>query len=158
VERILKHNVNNRSKNVEMARGAVYSYLKGTAEYEKWRLEEIVRASSVYRQQRFTSFRSHNARVIRDEKLLPAHVNFMVQAFRYRGKANYRDAIYLSYGRDRIESLAQFVIDLADVAGAFCLMTGHYVSRRVIRNDWTDFVDDIKRNIRFDMPFDPVEI
>lgn len=142
----------------EMAFGAVCSYLKGTAEYEQWRLEEQVRESSAYRQGGYNSFRTNAAKALRDAKLRPAHVNFIVQAFRYRGKANYRDAIYLSYGRDNTERLRQFVCDLGVVSGAFSLMAAHYVAKRVVRNDWTSFVVDMAEHAKFEVPYDLNEI
>lgn len=154
-------NANNLSlepTNREMALGASYSYLKGTAEYEQWRLEEQVKDSTAYKQGGFNSFRSNTAKALRDAKLRPAHVNFLVQAFRYRGKANYRDAIYLSYGRNDKDRVRQFVTDLGAVSGAFSLMAAHYVAKRIVRNDWALFVTDIMEHAKFDLPFDLAEI
>ena len=152
------HDLNKEPTDQDMALGALYSYLKGTAEYEQWRLEEMVKDSREYKQGGFNSFRSNAAKALRDAKLNPAHVNYLIQAFRYRGKANYRDAIYLSYGRDNSERLRQFVSDLATVAGIFSLMAAHYVSTRVIRNDWAAFRADLKEHAKFKLPFDLDEI
>lgn len=152
------HDLNTEPTDEDMARGALYSYLKGTAEYEQWRLEEMVKSSREYRHGGFNSFRSNAAKALRDAKLNPAHVNYLVQAFRYRGKANYRDAIYLSYGRDDTERLRQFVSDLATVAGAFSLMAAHYVAKRVVRTDWDHFIADIEEHAKFELPFDLSEI
>ena len=149
-----RHDLNAQPIDRAMALGAALSYLKGTAEYEQRRLEEAVRSSRDYRQAGFANFRSNAARALRDAKLQPASVNFLVQAFRYRGKANYRDAIYLSYGRDESVRLRQFVSDLAKVGEAFSLMSAHFVERRVVRNDWRLFVEDLDRYARFDLPFD----
>ncbi len=152
------HDLNAEPADSEMARGALYSYLNGSAEYEQGRLEEIVKDSPAYKQGGYTSFRSNAAKALRDAKLSPAHVNYLVQAFRYRGKANYRDAIYLSYGQDDTERLQQFVTDLGVAGGSFSLMASHYVSRRVVRNDWTLFVADIEEYSKFELPFDMGEI
>ena len=152
------HDLNTEPTDEDMARGALYSYLKGTAQYEQWRLEEMVKSSREYRQGGFTSFRSNAAKALRDAKLNPAHVNYLVQAFRYRGKANYRDAIYLSYGRDDSERLRQFVSDLAAVAGAFSLMAAHYTAKRVVINDWAEFSADLEEHAKFELPFDLSEI
>lgn len=153
-----RHDLNTEPADEDMANGALYSYLKGTAEYEQWRLEEMVKTSREYRQGGFNSFRSNAAKTLRDAKLRPAHVNYLVQAFRYRGKANYRDAIYLSYGRDDTERLRQFVSDLAAVAGAFSLMAAHYAAKRVIRNDWAEFSADLEEHAKFELPFELGEI
>ncbi len=152
------HDLNLEPTDREMALGAAYSYLKGTAEYEQWRLEEQVKDSAAYKQGGFDSFRSNAAKALRDAKLRPAQVNFLVQAFRYRGKANYRDAIYLSYGRDDTVRVRLFVTDLGTVSGAFSLMAAHYVAKRVVRNDWASFVADITEHAKFDLPFDLAEI
>lgn len=152
------HDLNNKPTNEDMARGALFSYLKGTAEYEQWRIEKMVRESAEYRQGQFTSFRTQAAKALRDARLNPACVNYLTQAFRYRGKANYRDAIYLSYGKDDSERLREFTSDLACVARAFSVMAANYVARRVIRNDWVAFGADLKENARFELPFDLSEI
>lgn len=152
------HDLNTEPTDEEMARGAIFSYLKGTAEYEQWRLEEIVKNSREYKQGGFNSFRSHAAKALRDAKLQPATINFLVQAFRYRGKANYRDAIYLSYGRDNTERLLQFIADLSAVSGAFSLMAAHYISRRVVRADWAELVEDLNEYAKFGLPFELGEI
>lgn len=152
------HDLNTQPTDEDMANGALYSYLKGTAEYEQWRLEKMVEKSPEFKQSDFTSFRSKAAKALRDSRLKPAHVNYLIQAFRYRGKANYRDAIYLSYGRDDMERLRQYVSDLAVVAGAFALMAAHYASKRVIKNDWAEFSADLEEHARFELPFDLGEI
>lgn len=152
------HDLNTEPTDRELALGAAFSYLKGTAEYEQWRIEEQVKDSAAYKQGGFNNFRSDAAKALRDAKLGPAHVNFLVQAFRYRGKANYRDAIYLSYGRDETDRLSQFVTDLGTVSAAFSLMAAHYIAKRVVRNDWELFVADITEYAKFDLPFDLAEI
>lgn len=152
------HDLNTEPTDEGMAKGALYSYLKGTAEYEQWRLEEQVKDSREYKQAGFTSFRSNAAKVLRDAKLNPAHLNYLVQAFRYRGKANYRDAIYLSYGRDDTGRLRQFVSDLASVARTFSLMAAHYAAKRVVKNDWSEFIVDLEEYAKFQLPFDLGEI
>jgi hypothetical protein len=148
------HDLNTLPEDEEMAFGALCSYLKGTAEYEQWRLEEQVKSSSEYRRGGFNDFRTNAAKALRDVKLSPANVNYLVQAFRYRGKANYRDAIYLSYGSDQSDRLNQFVEDLCAVSGAYTLMAAHYLARRIVRSDWVSFIEDIGTYAQFDLPFD----
>jgi len=152
------HDLSVTPTNHEQAFGAAISYLKGTAEYEKRRLEEEVRDSSVFKRKGFADFRTIAARTLRDARLSGAQVNFLVQAFRYRGKANYRDAIYLSYGADNSGTLTVFVQDLANVARAFALMAAHYLSRRVTQDNWQSFANDIAANARFPLPYDLSEI
>lgn len=152
------HDLNTLPDNKEMAFGALCSYLKGTAEYEQWRLEEQVKNSSEYRRGGFNSFRTNAAKALRDAKLSPAKVNYLVQAFRYRGKANYRDSIYLSYGSDQSDRLNQFIEDLCIVSGAYTLMAAHYLARRIVSSDWEAYVEDIGNHAQFDLPFELNEI
>lgn len=81
-------------------------------------------------------------------------MNFLVQAFRYRGKANYRDSIYLSYGADRTGTITSFVSDLSIVAERFLTMAARYVARRVERGTWQQFAADMDENLRFETPID----
>ncbi len=152
------YSLNNTPENEQQANGAVMSYLKGTAEHEKCRIEERVKNSAAFRSQGFADFRKKAARQLRDNELSRGHVNFLVQAFRYRGKANYRDAIYLSYGDDNTRILETFVQDLASVSKAFVYMIAHYIPKRVVRGNWAEFVADVIMNARFRMPFEINEI
>ena len=68
----------------------------------------------------------------------------MHEASRYRGKANYRDAIYLAYGRSVPALLTTFVDDLAVVLAGFAAMAAAYASRRMGRDLWTSFVNDLE--------------
>lgn len=150
-----KFDQNTTPENSEMALGALYSYLKGTANYEKERLEEVVKKSREFKEGGYTNFRTNAAKALRDAKLTQGNVNFLIQAFRYRGKANYRDAIYLTYGNDYTERLAQFVCDLNDVSSAFVHMANAYVSRRVVAHAWANFVADLGENAHVGLPFEP---
>jgi hypothetical protein len=132
----------------EQAWGAACAYVGGTADYEKWKVEERVRASSEFKSLSVDSFRTNAARDLRDKKLASGQVNFLDQAFRYRGKANYRDSIYLSYGANRTDAIAQFLNDLFIVSCAFLKMAQHYVSRRVEASSWRHFVADLDINCR----------
>lgn len=138
----------------EQAHGAIISYLKGTAEHEKERIEKIVKSSKEFKELKVANFRTNNAKEVRDKVLTGRHVNILVQAFRYRGKANYRDSIYLSYGTDNSETLDTFVTDLVTVANTFVFMVSHYVPRRVECGSWSQFREDLTTNARFELPFD----
>lgn len=143
------HDLNTRPDDEESAYGAIVSYLKGTAEYARWQVEEEVRSSREFRALGVDNFRTKAAREIRDNKLSREKVNFLIQAFRYRGKANYRDSIYLSYGADNSDTVTEFVSDLSLVAAKFVTMACHYVSRRTEKGTWQSFVGDSNANFRF---------
>jgi hypothetical protein len=131
--------------------GAVCAYLSRTADYEKWKIEEEVRDSREFKDLKTNSFRTEAARQLRDSRLRKGHVNFLVQAFRYRGKANYRDSIYLSYGANREPAIRQFLTDLVSVGSAFLRMASCYVNRRVDASCWQHFLSDLNDNCLFDI-------
>jgi hypothetical protein len=66
------------------------------------------------------------------------------EASRYRGKANYRDAIYLAYGRSVPRMLDGFIDDLATALGGFAAMAASYVSRRIGQGTWMAFLGDLE--------------
>lgn len=143
--------LNTYSEDTEQAWGAATSYLKGTGEYEKWRIEERVKTSSDFKKLGVTNFRTKLARECRDKQLAKHGVNYLIQAFRYRGKANYRDSIFLSYGYDNTKMIEAFVEDLETVSSAFQRMAAFYLSRRVERGTWAEFIDDLNTNTRLSM-------
>jgi len=145
------YDLNIYAADTEEAWGAITSYLKGTWDYEKWRIEERVKKSSDFKKLGVSNFRTKVARECRDKQLAKHGVNFLIQAFRYRGKANYRDSIFLSYGYDNTEKIEAFVEDLQIVSHAFQCMAACYLSRRVERGTWTEFIDDLGKNTRLSL-------
>jgi predicted RNA methylase len=73
-------------------------------------------------------------------------------------KANYRDAIYFSYGWKSTERLHQFVSDLGAVSGNFSLMAAHFVARRVVIAAWEAYAADMMEYSQFDLPYELDEI
>jgi hypothetical protein len=128
--------------------GALVSYLNGTADYERGRYTEKIKFSKEYKKTGFDSFRTKAAREMRDAIFNKHCVNFLVEAFRYRGKSNYRDSIYLSYGDDYSVKIEEFISNLLTVAGGFYKMASCYVSKRVQSGTWEEFSNDIKQNMK----------
>jgi len=153
-----KYDLNTRAENNEEAWGAVVSYLKGTWDYEKWRVEEKVKASREFKALGVNDFRTKSARALRDDHLAKSGVNYLIQAFRYRGKANYRDSIFLSYGDNNLDKIDAFVLDLEKVSLAFQRMAAFYLSRRVEKGAWTMFTDDLKENSRLSLSVEHLEV
>lgn len=141
-----KYDTSTHPTNIEEAIGGVFSYLKGTAKYVQWQTEERVKNSREFKNLSVDNFRTKAARELRDNKLQGGLVNFLTQAFRYRGKANYRDSIYLSYGDNREGEIEIFIKDLENIALKFLKMAAFYASRRVEKGTWKAFIDDIDRN------------
>ena len=141
-----KYDTSNHPTNIEEAKGGIFSYLKGTAKYAQWQTEVRVRESKEFKELGVNDFRKKVAREMRDNKLQNGMVNFLTQAFRYRGKANYRDSIYLSYGDNREDEIEVFIQDLENIALKFLKMASFYASRRVEKGTWKSFVEDLDRN------------
>ena len=85
------------------------------------------------------------ARALRDAAFSRRGIAFLHEASRYRGKANYRDSIYLAYGRSVPRTLGSFLDDLAIALGGFAAMAAGYVSRRIGREAWIAFIEDLEQ-------------
>jgi hypothetical protein len=104
-----------------------------------------VRETPAFKALAVTDFRKQAARNLRDAAYARRGIAFLHQASRYRGKANYRDAIFLAYGSSVSTQLSGFIDDLLTVLKAFAAMAGAYCSLRVGKAAWADFVDDLDR-------------
>jgi uncharacterized protein (UPF0332 family) len=152
------YDLNDYADSDEIAHGAIVSYLKGTHGYKKWESEERIKNSREFKALGVANFRKNVARELRDNVLERGYVNYLVQAFRFRGKANYRDSIFLSYGPDKEEIISQFTTDLLDVSNAFIRSAALYASKRVERGSWDEFIDDIDENTRLSITTDAIKI
>lgn len=140
-----KHSLTVTPTDPEQAWGCHAEYLAGTAKWEQWNIQERVRESKDFKALGVDSFRSVAARQLRDVAFDRRGIAFLHQASRYRGKANYRDAIYLAYGRSVPSLLEGFIDDLAAVLSAFGAMSAAYVSKRIGRQAWNAFLDDLEQ-------------
>jgi hypothetical protein len=140
-----RHSLVNKPTTVKEAWGCCAEYLSGTAGWERWNIEERVRETSAFKALGVSDFRTKAARELRDSWHARRGIGFLHQASRYRGKANYRDAIFLAYGASVPSQLSGFVDDLLVVLKAFAAMAGAYCSLRIGKVAWTEFVDDLER-------------
>lgn len=140
-----QHHLVNTPTTAQEAWGCCAEYLSGTAGWERWNVEERVRDTAAFKALGVADFRTKAARELRDAGYARRGIAFLHQASRYRGKANYRDAIYLAYGTSVPTQLSGFVDDMLVVLMAFAAMAGAYCSLRVGKAAWTDFVDDLER-------------
>ena len=131
------------------ARGAVISYLSGTADWYASYETDKVRDFSAYKKLGKSDFRTKAARKIRDAHLAKKAVGFVHEAYRYRGKANYREALFLGYGKNTGAQLTNFVSDQVVVLRGFLAMAGAFASRKLGAQLWTDFVADVDANKAF---------
>jgi hypothetical protein len=136
-------------KTLAAATAAATGYLSGSAKWYAWLETERVRESREFRALNVTNFRTHAARELRDTRLRSRTMGFVHQAFRYRGKANYREALFLAYGRTTETTLAGFVDDQAVVLKAFVAMAGAFAGKKLGAQLWTEFLADVAANRAF---------
>jgi hypothetical protein len=101
-------------------------------------------------------FRKKAAQRLRDQRLGRKSVGFLHQAIRYRGKANYREALFLGYGPSTETLLAGYVDDLATVLSGFVIMAGAFVVHRLGQPLWDDFVADVESRRAFSLSARPI--
>jgi hypothetical protein len=124
------------------SQGMLLTYLKGTAGWVVGNIKERLKHRYNLR-----DFRTAEARRLRDRNL-PVRINVLNCAFRYRGKANYRDGLFLTYGEPHSWLTQDFVSDLFTVA-SFAFVCGlAYAERRVGRNQVHDFLNDSRVHFR----------
>jgi hypothetical protein len=134
---------------VSAATAAAVSYLSGSANWYAWKATEDVRKSSDFKKLSVTDFRTKAARQLKDARLSQRSVGFVHQASRYRGKANYREALFLAYGKSTETILKDFVAEQASVLRAFLAMAGAFSSRKLGKVLWDEFVVDVDANRAF---------
>lgn len=140
-----KHSLTVAPKNAIQGFGCLAEYLSGCARWEQWNLEQRVRSQSEFKKLGVDNFRTKAAIVLRDVAFQKVSLSFLHQAYRYRGKANYRDAIFLAYGSGVPSLVSGLIDDLADVSTAFSSMAAAYVSARIGKDFWNAFINDLEK-------------
>ena len=131
------------------ALGAAAGYLSGSAKWHAWRTEDDLKPSREFKDLGVVNFRTKAARTLRDQRLEKKCIGFVHQAARYRGKANYREALFLAYGAGTETILSGFVEDMSVVLQAFLAMAGAFAKRKLGKELWEEFVSDIDANKAF---------
>jgi hypothetical protein len=124
--------------------GCCAEYISGTAEWEQWNVRERLLEHRDFKVLKVDNFRTTAARTMRDGWYAKRGIAFLHQAARYRGKANYRDAIYLAYGKSVPTLVDGFIDDLSQVLRGFMAMAAGYASIRMGRDLWSAFLDDLE--------------
>ncbi|WP_234791171.1 hypothetical protein [Agrobacterium rubi] len=131
------------------ATGAAASYLKGSAKWHASKQELALRNTREFKALQVDNFRTKAARKLRDDKLAGRSIGFVHQASRYRGKANYREALFLAYGKGTENALSGFVADQTAVLRAFLSMAGAFCAKKLGKKTWDEFVADVEANRAF---------
>ena len=135
------------------AYGACHAYLSGSVDWWRWKTEENVKSSNKeFKNLDVSNFRKKAARELRDKHLEKKTVCFLHQAFRYRGKANYREALFLGYGSNTEATLDTYIEDLSLVLDSFVCQAGIFCSRRLLGKDiWKEFLNDLESGQSFSL-------
>lgn len=141
-----RHSLTTRPVTVDQAWGCHAEYLAGTADWEQWNCEQRVRADAAFKALGVNNFRTSAAKDLRDAAYRRRAIAFLQEASRYRGKANYRDAIFLAYGQTVAARLDGFAADLAQVLEGFAVMAAGYCSLRIGKMAWQAFIADLEAN------------
>ena len=138
----VEYSLHDAAQDRDQALEVYLSHLKGTATW--WREN---REAMIKKKNKIPNFRKKEHRELRDQQLQKQSLGFMHQAFRYRGKAHYRDAIYLAYGDNQAEQQIQDLSDdLYTTLSCYIRMASHYCSRRVEKSTWSQFLNDLSKN------------
>jgi hypothetical protein len=98
------------------------------------------------------NFMTKAARELRDARLTGRPpVAFVHQAIRFRGKANYREALYLAHGATVNGEVRTFTQDMGDVLEAFLGMSAAFCSQRLDADLSREFLEDIEKYRSFSM-------
>jgi hypothetical protein len=128
------------------ADAACVAYLSGTRRYRQWQIEEELKAKELPKLG-VSNFRSAPARALRDSRLSGKGLGFVGQAFRYRGKANYRDALFLTTQANLPTLISGFIPDLETVLSAFVSIAGAFCAARLNSTEWQEFIADLNRHL-----------
>jgi len=131
------------------ALGAATAYLSGSAKWYASYATDDLRKSAEFKALGVDNFLTKKAKDLRNEKLAKRSIGFIHQAARYRGKANYREALFLGYGSSTGATLSGLVGDQATVLRCFLQMAGAFASRKLGNDLWQDFVADVDKRRAF---------
>jgi hypothetical protein len=138
-----------KATDATQAFGSCCSYLSGSADWWKWKFEQNLKLSGEFKSLNVSDFRTKAARTLRDARLAGKSTAFLHQAFRYREKANYREALFLGYGNGTETLLDGYIDDLVIVLRGFVAMAGAFVAKRIGQSLWDEFLDDLESNRSF---------
>jgi hypothetical protein len=126
----------------DVAQGMLLEYLSGNANWYADRTKQQILQGG-----KFRDFRSKVAREERNRRL-QKEIGFLHCAFRYRGKANYRDAIYLTYGMREPAAMLNFLEDLAATSKFFVVLALTFAEQHYSTTEVATFLSDVRQHLR----------
>lgn len=133
------------------AQSAAAEYLSGSAKWYAWKACEDLKRSPQFKQLGVGDFRTKKARDLRDQLLKRKAMGFIHQASRFRGKANYREALFLAHGKGTEAILATFGEDMFQVLKSFVAMSGAFAARKLGATLWEQFITEVDENRAFSL-------
>lgn len=130
------------------AQEMLLAYTRGTARYYVADIKQALLGTREFKKAGWHEFKAKAPRAERDRRLAKKELNILHLAFRYRGKSNYRDAIFLAYGAGQPEDGLAFVTHLANVARFATLCALAYVERRCGPGPYESFRQDLREQFR----------
>jgi len=128
------------------ARSNCVGSLLGTADWWREKREEDVKNSKDYKVKGFTNFKKKEAQTLRDTTLGAHCCGFLHQAYRYRGKANYRDSLYFGYEDESRGMTGKFLKNMDTVLSSYLRMAACFAISRIEKGIWADFFEDLEEN------------
>lgn len=138
-----------KPRNATEARGAAAEYLSGSAKWYVWLTCKNLCEHRDFKGLGVSDFRTKAARELRHRWLADRSVGFLHMASRYRGKANYREALFLGHGTSSGIHLEGFVANQAKVLRGFLAMAGGFASRKLGKSNWEAFAADVDTHRAF---------
>jgi hypothetical protein len=160
-----KVTVNQVPNNREEANAAHLSYFKGCADWYQEREKKERIEPDLRKQLKLENFRTKEAKQFRDERLGKKKLGFLHMAYRFRGKANYRDSIYVALNSNIQQGISKqsiadektlFIQDLYYSARAFITMAGAFCFSKIDGTLRENFIKDFKENKTFIFDIDEV--
>ena len=145
------HSIQIKPTNKDEAMGALIQYLSGSADYFKKDQEEKIKENSKFKELKVNDFIIKISKKFRDEWLDRKSISFLHQSIRYRGKANYREALYLAYGKNKQQEWNDFNEDLFFVLQGFIVMAGAFCKKKIGEKKWNEFVNDVEKERAFSL-------
>ena len=146
-----KANLVSRPETADDAHRAMCAYLSGTTEWMGWMIREKLRQSAKFKELGLTDFRTKKTQGRRDDRLRKHQVSFLHLAIRFRGKANYREALYLAHGTHVESKISGLVSDMAAILEAFLAMAGAFAFKRLGADLTESFIKDLNVNRSFSL-------
>lgn len=116
------------------------AYLNGTCDKIREEIEK-----GIIEKENVKNFYSKKAKEKRDEKFKTKHISFLHEAYRYRGKANYEDELYLAmHNKGIYVPVNKYIQSLCDVASKFIRIAAFFCMHKIGKEEWKKTITDIK--------------